>query len=196
MTMSRALLAFNPEAHGSDGDLLLFGVTVPRPMRADGLSALEQLDLASHFLEASSGPGMAAFLGHIIRRSSAVQGQVIPPPIEAPLLQQLMRAAAVVRGALRSSAASGSALSPEAIFGAELEGLSPEDQEFESARRFIQFAEELTRVAARAAPRRSPDLLASPAKNIAARRLAPGLSRALGQSATGFRALPRERRGW
>ena len=79
--MSRALLAFNPEAHARDGDLLLFGVTVPQLMPSHGLSALEQLDLASHFLEARSGPAMAALLEHIIRRSSAAHGRVVEPMI-------------------------------------------------------------------------------------------------------------------
>ena len=186
--MSRALLAFNPEAHGNDGDILLFGVSVPQPMRSHGLSAVEQLDLASHFLEARSGPAMAALLEHIIRRSSVVHGRAIHPRIAATLLQRLMTAAAAVQDALQSSAASGYALSPEGIFGAELEGLSPEDQEFESARRFVQFADELTRVAARAAPGASQQLLVSHAERVVVRRLAPGLSRALGESPKGFRA--------
>jgi hypothetical protein len=186
--MSHALLAFRPDAQGSDGDILLFGVSVPRPERSRGLAPLEQLNLASHFLESQSPPAMAALLEYIIRRASAAHGRPIQPRVAASLLPRLIRAAAVVRDALRSSDASKYPLTPEAIFGTELEGLSPEDQEFESARRFVQFADELTRLAALAPPTASPHLLASHAEREAARRLAPGLARALGPSPTGAAA--------
>jgi hypothetical protein len=60
------------------------------------------------------------------------------------------------------------------FFGIELEGLSPEDQEFETAKAFVRFAGEATRLAASAAD-------ALPAVNVAhaaalqsARRNAPG----------------------
>ena len=46
--------------------------------------------------------------------------------------------------------------SAERIFGAELEGLSGEDQEFETARLFVRFALEAARAAARAPPRAQP----------------------------------------
>jgi hypothetical protein len=188
LSMSHALLAFRPEAHGSDGDILLFGVSVPKPMPSRGLSPLEQLNLASHFLESQSAPAMAALLEYIIRRASTAHGQPVQPRIAASLLPRLMRAAALVHDALRSGDASKYPLSAEGIFGTELEGLSPEDQEFESARRFVQFADELTRIAARGAPTASPPLLALQAEREAARRLAPGLARALGPSPSGARA--------
>jgi hypothetical protein len=186
MPMSRALLAFNPETSLHAGNILLFGVAVPRPAHGSGLSAIEELNLASHFLEARSGPAMAALLKYIIGRSGAAVGQTTHPHAAAPLLQRLMRAAAVVRDALRSSAPEGSPLSPEGIFGTELEGLSPEDQEFETARRFVQFAGELTRAALRARRGAQADLNASYAERVATRRLAPGLLRALDRSAASF----------
>jgi hypothetical protein len=180
--MSRALLAFRPEAYGSDGDILLFGVSISRPVRSRGPSPIEQLSLANHFLESQSAPAMAALLEYIIRRASASYGWPIQPQVAASLLPRLMRAAAVVRDALRSSDARQYPFSPEGIFGTELEGLSPEDQEFESARRFVQFVDELARIAALAAPTVPQHLLASYAEREAARHLAPGLARVLGPS--------------
>ena len=185
--MSHALLAFRPEAHGSDGDNLLFGVSVPKPMPARGLSPLEQLNLASLFLESQPAPD-GRLLEHIIRRASTAHGQPVQPRIAASLLPRLMRAAALVHDALRSGDASKYPLSAEGIFGTELEGLSPEDQEFESARRFVQFADELTRIAARGAPTASPHLLASQA-DAKQPGLAPGLARALGPSRAARRAV-------
>jgi hypothetical protein len=174
--VSRALLAFNPEAYGSGGDRLLFGVaapTVPRPSR---LSALEELNLATHFLEAQSGIETVALLRSIIQRSGTSRERTIDPQVLGPLLNRLARSAAIVRNALRSrDAATGSPISPEGIFGTELEGLSPEDREFETALGFVRMASEW--------PASRPDLprgrrrhYPSRAERLVTRRLAPGLS--------------------
>ena len=194
--MSRALLAFNPEAHGSDGDTLLFGVTVPAPARRHGVSELEELDSASRFLEAPSGTTMARLLAHIMHRASARDGRAVDPDVARPLLHRLARAAATVRAALRpGGAAAGSAISPETLFGTELEGLSPEDREFETARRFVRFASEASRIAARAAQGAAPQVVASHAERLAAHRLAPGLPGAVGAAFPDFHARHRARLG-
>jgi len=191
--MSRALLAFNPEAYGSDSNILLFGVAMPQPTHSFGISALEEIDLATHFLEAESSASLAALLKYIIERSSARRGAALPPQAIAPLLQRLLQVAEIVRNALRSEDTGQHALSPEAIFGTELEGLSPEDQEFETARRFVQFAGQLTRAAIGAGRVPGSDPLVSDAGKLAVRRLAPGLRRALGQA--GFNTRSRMRFG-
>jgi hypothetical protein len=189
MPMSGALLAFNPEAEGTGGTRLLFGVTLaPRPS-VRRISSLEELDLASHFLEARAKDRMAVLLAHIIRRASAMLGRPIPLGVEAALLRKLAQSAAVVHSALRpSDGTSGYPMSAEAIFGAELEGLSPEDREFEAARCFVRFAEEVARAAATAAPGVDPGAAAERAERLAARRLAPGLARAIATLPVGFRA--------
>ncbi len=62
-------------------------------------------------------------------------------------------------------------------FGLELEGLSPEDQEFEVARRFVRFSASAAKKAARA-PRSAPAAqVARAAVKTAARKHAPGLLR-------------------
>src|SRR5260370_21793679 len=86
--MIRALLTFNPEAHGSGGDKLLFGVAVPPRVRPFALSALEELNLASQFLEARSAPRMIALLQHIIHRASTARGRTGDPRIVGSLLQR------------------------------------------------------------------------------------------------------------
>ena len=60
--------------------------------------------------------------------------------------------------------------------GLELEGLSPEDQEFEVARRFVRFAGEASRQAAAAPPTAPADEVVQAALQRAAQRYAPGLS--------------------
>jgi hypothetical protein len=185
--MSRALLAFNPEAHPTGGERLLFGVSVPPVPRRSGLPPLEVLNLASQFLEARSATEMAALLRYTIHRATGL-GRVLDPRVVGWLLHRLTRAATTVRDSLQSDAAgAGSPTSPEAIFGAELEGLSPEDREFEAARRFVEFADELARVAARTAINAAPEIVAAHAERITACRFAPGLSEALRHSPLGFR---------
>ncbi len=193
--MSSTLLAFNPEAYGSGGDRLLFGVAVPLPPRPSALSALEELNLASMFLEVKSGSGMSTLLKHIVYRGST-RGQSVDPGIAGSLLRRLTLAAATVRDSLRpGSAGTGYPRSPEAIFGTELEGLSPEDQEFETARRFVRFAHEMTNVAARAVSGVAPEIIATRAERLTAHRLAPGLSRAIASPPMYFRARHRARIG-
>jgi hypothetical protein len=59
-------------------------------------------------------------------------------------------------------------------FGLELEGLSEEDREFESARRFVRFASEAIKNAA-ASDAIDPVIAAQSGTAAAARRYAPGL---------------------
>ncbi len=57
----------------------------------------------------------------------------------------------------------------------ELEGLSPQDQEFEVARRFVRFAGSATKKAVQAPPHVPPQQAAKKAAISAARKHAPGL---------------------
>ena len=61
------------------------------------------------------------------------------------------------------------------VFGLELEGLSPEDGEFEIARQFVRFASAAARQASFAPPAVSPVSAAQAAAAAAARAFAPGL---------------------
>ena len=194
--MSRALLEFNPESHGIGGDTLLFGVPVAAAPKHAEPSALEELDLASRLLEARQGPQLTGLMRHIANRASVVTNRAIAPQVQALLLHRLTRAADIVRQGLQSDrSVTGLPISPEAIFGTELEGLSPEDQEFEIARRFIRLAFDANRHAALAAKGSAPDIVACHAERLAARRLAPGLLRVLGPPPMRFRARRRARFG-
>jgi hypothetical protein len=194
--MSRALLEFNPESHGIGGDTLLFGVAIPTARPRSGHSELEELDLASKLLEARTKSQLVALLRHITDRSSAVAGRRIDPRAQALLLNRLARAAVIVRAGLQSDRPTAGLLaSPEVIFGTELEGLSPEDQEFEIARRFVRLTFAASQHAALAARGAAPDVIASNAERLAARRLAPGLLRVLGPPPVGFHARHRARLG-
>jgi hypothetical protein len=194
--MSRALLAFNPEAHGIGGDTYLFGVPV-RAVSPRGVSReLEELDFASHLLEARTEPQIAALVAHLLDRTDTALGRRIDPQTRAQLLPRLTQIGRVVRTALsRSRWGAGTPNSVETIFGTELEGLSPEDQEFETARRTVRLMMMISRRAALAPQDAAPEAAVSQAERLAARHLAPGLSRVLGPPPMGFRARRRARIG-
>ena len=65
----------------------------------------------------------------------------------------------------------------EEILGLELEGLSPEDRDFEIARQIVRLAEEAATQAANAPAEEDPAMAARSAVAAAARRYAPGLLR-------------------
>ena len=60
-------------------------------------------------------------------------------------------------------------------FGLEYEGLSPEDREFEVARRYVRFATHAAKRAAAAQPHLDPNTVAKAAVVEAAKKYAPGL---------------------
>lgn len=148
-----------------------------------------EMELADELLTVTNEAELDQFLGSLIRRAGRSLGRFVRSPVGQALGGMLKsaarRALPVVGGALGSAiggpagGALGSRLASAAgqVFGLELEGLSPEDQEFEVARRFVRFAGSAARRAA-AAPRNLPALAAArSAVNAAARRHAPGLLR-------------------
>lgn len=191
--MTRALLAFNPEAYGTRGSSLLFGVPVPDRHRLGTQPELEELEQAVQFLETQSAPQIAGVLTRIIRRAGDA---ALDPTVARLLLERLVRAGAVVRTALDApSDAAGTPMSPAAIFGTELEGLSPEDRELETARRFVRFAAAAARMAGRADPDAPPQSVVRNSERMAAQRLAPGMADALRAPLPGFRARRQARLG-
>jgi hypothetical protein len=184
--MIGVLVAFNPEAHRVGGGMLLFGVTVPASLPASAFSPIEELDLATHFLESGRGPRMARLLRHIVWRARKGRGAAVDPALESALVSRLSRAAELVRDALRPTTTTRpSNVSLDSIFGTELEGMSPEDRKLEAARRFVRFADAMSRAAMAGGADAPPNIAASQAERLTANRLAPGLARLLAAQATG-----------
>lgn len=132
----------------------------------------DELTLAARLLDLRGGAQLDRFI------DAMVQGGGGP----APLADALKRAArqvlplhgwagGAVIDALRRRGKSDPIARAARIFGIELEGLSPEDKEFELAQRFVRFAREAIRLAANAI--RPAGVAAALAE--AARSHAPGL---------------------
>lgn len=155
------------------------------PDRIGVFGTLDEMDLASRLLEVSDESELDQFLGILLKRASqSVRRSVntslgralgsllkgAARKIGVPALNRLQVAPATV-----VSAFPGSGLLSRAgrLFGIELEGLSPEDQDFEVARRFVRFSGEAVRRAGGA--RQATPAAATAAVAQAARKHAPGL---------------------
>lgn len=150
-------------------------------------SEAEAMELAAQLLEVDSEAELEQFLGGLIKRAGRAAGQFIKSPVGQQLGGLLKGAAKkplpMVGSAIggyfggSSGAKMGSQVASTAgrIFGLELEGLSLEDQEYEAAKRFVQFAGTAAKNAASAPPTANPRAVAQSAVLTAARQLAPGL---------------------
>jgi type IV secretory pathway TrbL component len=157
-----------------------------------------EMELAASLLEVTGEAELEQFLGRLISKAAGAAGSALRAPVGRALsgiLKNAARAALPRAGTLLGTMIGGSAggalggkLATAAgpLFGLELEGLSPEDQEFEVARRFVRFAGEAAKHAATSSASLEPRAAAEAAMIQAARRYAPGF--------TGQRTIPVGRR--
>lgn len=148
---------------------------------------LDELDMAARLLEVTSNEELDRFLGDLIIKAGKAIGSFVRSDTGRALGSILKGAAKkalpiiskAVGGYLGGPAGArmGSQLATHAgrIFGLELEGLSPEDQEFEVARRFVRFAGNAVKRATRIPSTVPATKAATKAVADAARQYAPGL---------------------
>lgn len=163
--MTSRLLAYRPE------------MELPE---AQGMLALQQEDelaLAAHLLELQVPAQFDAYLARQLDATAAGQ-QVRGTPLEGPLRQLLGK---VVAPLLPLHGGAPQVLKRRAarIFGMELEGLSPEDKEFELARQVVHLIDAVNTALAQdgAAGARAPGARVQTALLQVARSAAPGLLR-------------------
>ena len=144
----------------------------------------EEMDWASRLLELNEPQALTRFLQRMQARVERIVGRPTEQSARHALVGILRNAAAralpVLRPAIRGAAETPRARAAlsmsttaagERVFGLELEGLSPEDREFEVARRFVRYAGEVFAHAATSGAERKP----SAAVAAAAKRHAPGM---------------------
>jgi hypothetical protein len=147
----------------------------------------EEIEMAAELLAVSGDQELDQFLGKLIRRASRAVGQIIRSPtgkaVVGLLKQTAQKALPLVHQAVGTYLGgpggddTGSQAGDVAgeIFGLEVEGMSPEDQELQVARRFVRLAGETASQAAQAPPTAPPHQVARAALVDAARQHAPGL---------------------
>jgi hypothetical protein len=147
---------------------------------------MNELELASELLEVAGEDELEQFLGDLVQRAAGAAGTFLRSDTGRQLTGILRNAAKqalpVVGGAIGGAVAPGGAqwgsriaTAAGDLMGLELEGLSPQEQEFELARGIVRLASGAGRLAA-AAPRSMPGrVIAQRSAVAAARRHAPGL---------------------
>ena len=183
--MDRRLLDYNPESETFEAGAVARdesewrGATDTEAVFGEA----DEMELAAGLLEVANEAGLDRFLGDLIDRAGQAIGRAAPTAVRGTLGTMLSSAAKrtlpIVGRALgqKVGGAAGAAVGAQVVdaaakyFGLELEGLSPEDQEFEATRRFIRFAGEAAKNAVEAPTAMPP----AAAMARAARRYAPGL---------------------
>jgi hypothetical protein len=147
----------------------------------------EEMELASELLTLSDDRELEYFLGNLIKKAGRKVRKFVKSKTGRALGNVLKgvakKALPIAGGALGTfvggpaGGAIGGKLAGAAgkMFGLELEGLTPEDQEFEVARRVVRLAGNAAKKAAAAPPTSSPISVARKAVINAAKTQAPGL---------------------
>ena len=150
--MDRRLLDYNPESETFEA-----GTIKLRESEWRGATDTEavfdeaaEMELAAGLLEAKSEGELDRFINDLIDRAGRAAGGVAQPAAQDALTGMLKaaakRAVPVVARRVGSTLGAGTGVqvvrAAARYLGLELEGLSPEDQEFEAARRLVRFAGE------------------------------------------------------
>lgn len=134
----RRLLDFKPELElPSDGE-----AQAPWPDRIGG-GEFGELDFAARLLEARTADELAPVLADLVGPATDTRQRALREPV----LRVLHRAARMVFPLDATRAPADLKRKASGVFGLELEGLSPEDKEFEVARQFVRLAVDATRQA-------------------------------------------------
>ena len=174
------LLAYQPEL-----GITLPPGTPPATLTQESPEADMEMAWGAELLEASAavaagreGPGVAAGLAPFLAGLVAHAGPAGRAALRQPLGRALMAALLRVAGRLLPFHSRPAQQRAAAIFGLELEGLSPEDKEFALARQFVRLAREVVAAALGSGPapgRAQAEAKVQAALAQAARRHAPGL---------------------
>ncbi len=187
--MNRQLIEYTPETE-TLGTEAFRDEEIPEAEGADTVfTEAEEMELATELLDVQSEQELDQFLGDLIKRAGQAVGTFVRSPTGQALGGVLKSAArkalpiagralgGYIGGAGGAQAGARAATAAGRLFGLELEGLSPEDRDFEIAKRFVRFAGETVRAAVTARGAAPPPAIARSAAAQAASRHAPGLLR-------------------
>lgn len=147
----------------------------------------EEMEMAAELLEVTSDEELEQFLGNVIKKaaggarsflrtSAGKQLGGMLKGVAKKALPMLGRAAGMYFGG-PAGAAIGGKLGNMAgqVFGLELEGLAPDELEFEAARKFVRLAGDAAKKTVAAGPNINPANAVQNALMAASRKHAPGL---------------------
>ncbi|MDB4873749.1 MAG: hypothetical protein JWM41_195 [Gemmatimonadetes bacterium] len=148
-----------------------------------------EMELAAELLGAQNEEELEQFIGNLLKKAGKFAGNIARGPIGqalGPILKKAARVALPAAGAALGNlvlpgvgGALGGKLASAAgsMFGLEFEGLSPQDREFEAAKRVVRFGGAAAKRLARTPTSVPPRQAIKAATIAAARRHIPGLLR-------------------
>ena len=188
--IDRTQLEFESDLDEYESDRYEYVQAPSHQGEATVFSDADEMELAAELLATSDEQELDQFIGKLIGQAGEAAGKAVKGKTGSKLggflkgaLKKVLPTVAGAAGTLFGGPVGGMAASKLAsaagkAFGLELEGLSPEDQEFEAARRFVRFAGEAAKQAGRvAAAIDDPQAAAKKALTTAAKKFAPGLLR-------------------
>ena len=190
-TYPNPLTDYSPQMEFSDGSA---GIGFTNESRGGVFSDSDEMELAAQFLEIGDEAELDQFLGDLVSHIGSTLGKFVNSPTGNALggiLKQVAKTALPIAGGALGGfvggpvgAMIGSNLASVAggALGLELEGLSPEDREFEATKQFIRFAGDTVVNALQAPPDADPAAVAHHAAVESARVHAPGLMNIAGMS--------------
>jgi hypothetical protein len=188
-TYSNPLTDYSPQMEYSGG---YSGGHFPRRHHSGVLSDSQEMEYAAEFLDVNDEAELEQFLGNFIGGIGSTLGKIVKSPIGQAVggvLKDVAKTALPIAGGALGTFVGGpvggmigSSLAGMAgsALGLELEGLSPEDKEFEATKQFIRFAGQTVANALQAPPGADPEEVAHAAAVEAARIHAPGLMHGAG----------------
>jgi hypothetical protein len=183
-TYPNPLTDYSPQMEFSDGSSAMQFREEPG---AGVLSDSDEMELAAEFLEVENDEELEHFLGSLIHDVGSTLGKVVKSPIGQAVggvLKSVAKTAlpiaggalgGVVGGPIGAMIGSNLASVAGSALGLELEGLSPEDREFEASKQFVRFAGQTVANALQTESSGDPEAVAHAAAVDAARIHAPGL---------------------
>jgi hypothetical protein len=189
-TYSNPLTDYSPQMEFSDGSA---GTRFTEETAGGFLSDSDEMELAAELLEVGNEAELEQFLGDVIHKIGSGLGKFAKSQAGQELfgvLKSVAKTALPIAGGAIGGlvggppgALIGSKLASIAggALGLELEGLSPEDRDFEASKQFVRFAGQAVANALQADPRADPEAAARHAAVEAARVYAPGLMNIAGR---------------
>jgi len=151
------------------------------------LGEAEEMELAAEFQEIATEQELDRFIGNLFKKATSFVGKVLPPGVAKNLGgmvkglgKQILPAAGAALGNLALPGIGGMVGGQAASvitqsLGLELEGMSPEDREFETARRYVRLVSDAAQEATNVPSTVPPQVAAKQAIRNAAEKHAPGL---------------------
>jgi hypothetical protein len=155
---------------------------------SEGFEQNEEYELATELLEATSDEEIEHFFGKLFKKAAGALGRAAGGPLSSVIRSVAKKALPMLGtaagtyfgGPLGASIGAKLGSSAGQMFGLELEGMSPEDQELEVARRVVRLASDAARQLSAVAPTGDLTSAAKSAVMSAAAKHAPGLLGAVG----------------